>query len=145
MKLFQIEEPKVAPLSAGAPGAAVGIDFYNDSAAVAVALGGNAEILPGGDGERRMTVVGWKLDNVLLALRVRAERQLARPVTHVVIAAADERYGPVLTKAAKMAGLTVLRVVAHRNIAGKDTDADAAVLAVARLAEDLTLDGILAP
>jgi len=146
MKLFQIEEPEGAPLSADGPGAAVGIDLAALSAAVAIALGGNAEILPGADGERRLATDGQALEVVLLALRARAEKQLARPVTHAVIATPDGRDGAALAAAAKAAGLTVLRVVTQRAAAGGDRGADAAALGAARIAEDLSLAlGITSP
>jgi len=138
MKLFQIEEPEGAPLSAEGPGAVVGIDLAATSAAVAIALGGNAEILPGADGERRLATAGLALDAVLLALRARAEKQLARPVTHAVIATLDGHGGAALEAAAKAAGLAVLRVVALRTAAGNDRGADAAALGAARIAEDLS-------
>ncbi|HKW53668.1 MAG TPA: hypothetical protein VJO12_08260, partial [Stellaceae bacterium] len=55
MKLFQIEEPDGSPLETGdGPGAAVGIDIAGGVGRVAVALGGNAEILPDGDGARSL-------------------------------------------------------------------------------------------
>ncbi len=138
MKLFQIEEPEGAPLSADGPGAAVGIDLAAASAAVAIALGGNAEILPGADGDRRLTTNGRALDAVLLALRERAEKQLARPVTHAVVATPDGRGSAALETAAKAAGFTVLRVVTQRAAAGDDSGADAAALGAARMAEDLS-------
>ena len=52
MKLFQIEEPDGSPLDAAGPGLAVGIAIGKGEGAVAYALGGNAEILPGADGAR---------------------------------------------------------------------------------------------
>ncbi|MGH6977527.1 MAG: hypothetical protein ACREED_10920, partial [Stellaceae bacterium] len=98
MKLFQIEEPDGEPGAVEGPGAAVGIDI--DAAtggAVAIAVGGNAEILPGGDGARRLDAPGLRgvagrfddgaLQELLLDLRGRAEKKLVRPVTHAVIAA----------------------------------------------------------
>jgi len=146
MKLFQIEEPEGAPLAADGPGAAVGIDLAALSAAVAIALGGNAEILPGADGARRLTTDGQALDTVLLALRERAEKQLARPVTHAVIATPDGRDGAAVEKAAKAVGLTVLRVVTQRAAAGGDYGTDAVALGAARIAEDLSpAPGITSP
>ena len=138
MKLFQIEEPEGAPLATDGPGAAVGIDLAADSAAVAIALGGNAEILPGADGERRLATNGQALDAVLLALRARAEKQLARPVTHAVIATPDGRDGAALAAAARAAGLTILRMVTQRIAAGADSGTDAAAFGAARIAEDLS-------
>ncbi|HVA34923.1 MAG TPA: hypothetical protein VNG52_01715 [Stellaceae bacterium] len=137
MKLFQIEEPEGAPLSAEGPGAAVGIDLAAGSAAVAIALGGNAEILPGAGGEQRLETVGQGVEAVLLALRARAEKQLARPVTHAVIATEDGRASSALSAAAEAASLAVLRVVTRHAAAGGDTAVDAAALGAARMAEDL--------
>ncbi|HUB96086.1 MAG TPA: hypothetical protein VL993_09225 [Stellaceae bacterium] len=140
MKLFQIEEPDGAPVDSDGHGAAVGIDVgAPEGAAVAIAVGGNAEILPGDTGERRLMTPGLaprgrlderELGALLRDLRGRAERQLQRPVTHAVIAAApfDEL---VLAKAAEAAGLEVLRLMARLG------SGDEAVLAAAVLAEDL--------
>ncbi len=73
-----------------------------------------------------------------LGLRSRAEKQLARPVTHAVISAdAGGRVG--LEAAATAAGLTVLRVVERRVAAAlvKSASAEeAAVLGAAVAAED---------
>jgi len=120
MKLFQIEEPDGAPVDPDLPGAAVGIDVSAAGGAVAIAVGGNAEILPDGDGEPLLAAPGLAgaggrldpaaLEALLIGLRGRAERQLARPVTHAVIAAEplDE---PALTRAAAAAGITILRLI----------------------------------
>src|SRR5579864_7879690 len=94
MKLFQIEEPDGSPADAAAgPGAAVGIDIAPGGIGrVAIAIGGNGEILPDGDGARALRALGTT--ELLLGLRSRAEKQLARPVTHAVIAVgAPERSG----------------------------------------------------
>jgi len=110
MKLFQIEEPDGSPVDAASgPGAAVGIDIAPGGIGrIAIAVGGNGEILPDADGGRMLRASG--LAELLLGLRGRAEKQLARPVTHAVIAAAaTERSG--LEAAAASAGLTVLRIV----------------------------------
>jgi hypothetical protein len=150
MKLFQIEEPDGAIGEAEGPGAAVGIDIdARSGGAVAVALGGNAEILPGDDGARRLEAAGaihadgrfdeTALVALLLGLRARAERQLARPVTHAVIAA---RTGDdaVLARAAAAAGLGLLRLIerdAAARRAGTAAPMDAAALGAALEAEDL--------
>ena len=105
MKLFQIEEPEGPPLDASGPGVAVGIAVSRDSGMVAFSLGGNAEILPDTDGAR--TLEEKDLAKLLLGLRARAERQLARPVTHAVIALPPIEAGP-LAVAAQAAGLVVL-------------------------------------
>ncbi len=108
-KLFQIEEPDGSPLDPSGPGAAVGIGIRKAGAAlqgaVAFAVGGNAEILPGSDGERVLD--GAELAALLLGLRSRAEKQLARPVTHAVVMVPSIEQGP-LAPAAEKAGLTLL-------------------------------------
>jgi hypothetical protein len=145
MKLFQIEEPDGSPLDAGdGPGAAVGIDIAAGGIGrVAVSLGGNAEILPGADGERSLVAaIGHDAvaatKDLLLGLRGRAEKQLAQPVTHAVIAVeANARAG--IEDAAAAAGLVVLRVVERAVAAAlvKGTaPAEAAVLGAAIAAED---------
>ena len=129
MKLFQIEEPEGAPLDTDAPGAAVGMAVGAKAGAVAIAVGGNAEILPGGDGERRLEAEDMAA--LLLGLRARAEKQLARPVTHAVIAAPPIDAARV-TLAAQEAGIEVLDLVDY----GTDTIEHAA-LEAALQAEDL--------
>ncbi len=138
MKLFQIEEPDGSPVDAAAgPGAAVGIDIAPDGIGrVAIAVGGNGEILPDSDGGRALQAPG--IIELLLGLRSRAEKQLARPVTHAVIAAdAVERKG--LETAAASAGLIVLRVIersAAAALAKGVAAEDAPVLGAAVAAED---------
>jgi hypothetical protein len=112
LKLFQIEEPDGTPLEADGPGAAVGIALGHGVASVAIAVGGNAELLaqlPIGDPAE-----------TLLWLRGQAEKVLARPVTHAVIAA-DAAVDPA------PAGLVLLRLV----------PAEVGALGAACLAEDL--------
>ena len=138
MKLFQIEEPDGSLSDAAeGPGAAVGIDIAPGGIGrVAIAVGGNGEILPDADGER--TLRARDVTDLLLGLRSRAEKQLARPVTHAVIAAdSAERTG--LEAAAAEAGLMVLRVIGRRAAAALATGAaagEAAVLGAAVAAED---------
>ena len=149
MKLFQIEEPEGAPLTSDGPGAAVGIELaLAAGAAVAVAVGGNAEILPGPDGTLRLPVTGLRsgaadwdraaLGRLLLALRERAEKTLARPVTHAVVALAspDDAARAALAAAAEHAGLGLLRVIDIAEAAALARGADAAVLGAALRAED---------
>jgi Ethanolamine utilization protein EutJ (predicted chaperonin) len=150
MKLFQIEEPEGAPPRSDEPGAAVGIELsLAAGAAVAVAVGGNAEILPGADGAARLPMAtvrrgdgawdSFALGRVLLALRVRAEKALARPVTHAVIAAAAtaDADRATLAAAAEAAGLRVLRVMDVAAAAALARgSADAAPLGAAIQAED---------
>ena len=109
MKLFQIEEPDGSPVDAvEGPGAAVGIDIAPGGIGrVAIAVGGNGEILPDADGLR--TLRASSTAELLLGLRSRAEKQLARPVTHAVIAA-DLAERRELDAAAASAGLILLRV-----------------------------------
>lgn len=139
MKLFQIEEPEGAPLSADGPGAAVGIELGRDSAAVAISLGGNAEILPAFDGTHRLAILAVQsLGDLLLDLRAQAEKQLARPVTHAVIATDGNQVRPALDAAAAKAGIAILRVVTRSEASAKAGGGpDATALGAAKLAEDL--------
>ena len=138
MKLFQIEEPDGSPVGAAdGPGAAVGIDIAPGGIGrVAIAVGGNGEILPDADGER--TLRASSVVELLLGLRSRAEKQLARPVTHAVIAAGvAERKG--LEAAAVSAGLAVLRVTERGAVASLVKGApaeEAPVLGAAIAAEE---------
>jgi hypothetical protein len=143
MKLFQIEEPEGSPLESDRPGVAVGIELSAaKGAAVAVAVGGNAELLPGGDGAARLALGdAASLAMLLLALRERAEKTLARPVTHAVIAldgcTAETR--AALPAAVTAAGLAALRIVEAGAVAALAKGAkavDAAVLGAAVQAED---------
>jgi len=147
MKLFQIEEPEGPPLDPDAAGVAVGIDIGPAHVGrVAVAVGGNAEILPDADGSRTLVVVlerervkANRMLTLLLGLRSRAEKQLARPVTHAVIAA-DKDAATAIGDAASAAGLTVLRFIERAEAAALAEDPaveDAAVLGAAVCAEDL--------
>ncbi len=128
-KLFQIEEPEGPPLDTSGPGVAVGIALGRESGAVAIAVGGNAELLPDADGSPLLA--GKDLTELLQGLRARAEKQLARPVTHAVIALRPIEEGP-LTKAAEAAGLAVLQQL---DLGSKPVER--AALEAAILAEDL--------
>jgi hypothetical protein len=138
MKLFQIEEPDGTPLDSDGPGAAVGIDLSGDGIGrVAIALGGNAEILPDADGAR--TLAAAPGTELFLALRGRAEKQLARPVTHAVIAT-DKTDRAAIEAAADAAGLIILRIIGRSEAAALAKGAardEAAVLGAAIVAEDL--------
>jgi Ethanolamine utilization protein EutJ (predicted chaperonin) len=145
MKLFQIEEPDGSP-PADAPGMAVGIELSAvKGAAVAVAVGGNAELLAGADGERRIAAA--RLDDkaalaeLLMRLRERAEKALARPVTHAVVAlgAGEAPLRDALGAAVEAAGLTLLRLVDAATAAARAPGAaaaDAPALGAAIQAED---------
>jgi hypothetical protein len=96
VKLFQIEEPDGSPVDPDAPGAAIGIDASGKSLEVAFAIGGNAVILADREGfERDLPVPAldaeakaWQM--LFEGARIRAERNLGRPVTHAVLASAKE-------------------------------------------------------
>ena len=141
VKLFQIEEPDGSPVDPDAPGVAIGIDIGGAEAEVAVAVGGNAAVLadregfaldlavppPGASAER------WR--DLFEGARLRAERALAQPVTHAVLAmvsAPDAAFAALLSTAGTATGLTLLRIVAREALG-----AGSPALAAAILAEDL--------
>jgi hypothetical protein len=142
LKLFQIEEPDGCPADDGLPGAAIGIDLRGAKAVAAFSVGGNAVEL--GDDEDLEQVLAvppvagtageWQ--SLFEAVRRRAERLLARPVTHAVAvlasAPAVDAEG-TLRAAAAAAGVELLRLIGAAELAA----ADAPALAAARLAEDL--------
>ncbi len=141
MKLFQIEEPDGSPVDPDAPGVAIGIDISGAEAEVAVAVGGNAAVLA--DREEfaldlsvpTPTAPADDWQNLFEGARLRAERALAQPVTHAVLALAsmpDAAFAAQLATAGAAAGLTLVRIVA-REVLG----AGPAALAAAILAEDL--------
>ena len=142
MKLFQIEEPEGGPADPSAPGAAIGIDAAGAEVQVAFSVGGNPVVLADREGfERTLPMpVGavaqsqWR--ELLEAAKLRAERTLARPVTHAVVVLAkapEPDLAGNLHDAADEAGLTLLRVVVKSALpAGPDPS-----LAAALLAEDL--------
>ncbi len=142
MKLFQIEEPEGGPADADAPGAAIGIDASGPAAEIAFAVGGNAAVLRDREGYQQAlpapgsgaAVGSWQA--LFEGARLRAERALARPVTHAVIllaAAADADAERRLREAALAAGLVILRIAHTTELpAGM-----AGALGAAILAEDL--------
>lgn len=139
MRLFQIEEPEGGPVDPSAPGAAIGIDAAAAEAHVAYSVGGNAVVLADREGFERVLPVParaaakgeWR--ELLEAAKVRAERALARPVTHAVIVLADAPEGNVastLHEAAGEAGLGLQRIVPRSELpAGLEPSLAAAVLA----------------
>jgi hypothetical protein len=142
VKLFQIEEPDGGPADPSAPGAAIAIDAGGTEAEVAFSIGGNAVVLADREGfERALTVpdatageAQWQ--ELFEAARIRAERALARPVSHAVVvlaAAADTDFSDKLHEAAEAAGLTVLRLIRR----GAPSAGASAALPAAILAEDL--------
>jgi hypothetical protein len=143
VKLFQIEEPDGGPANPDAPGAAIGIDASGAEVEIAMSVGGNAVLLPDREGfEQSLTVPHF--DNGLAewqtlfeGARLRAERALARPVTHAVIVLARTTPNAAavakITEAAEQAGLQVLSLPAVTDLAAGTTPAGAAAI----LAEDL--------
>jgi len=142
VKFFQIEEPDGSPADPNAPGVAIGVDLGGAQAEVAVAIGGNAAILHDREGfQRDLPVPAFNASNeawqaVLEGARLRAERALAQPVTHAVLAvisAPEPALAARLSETAEAAGLTVLRIVGRDAIRAGETPA----LAAAVIAEDL--------
>jgi hypothetical protein len=142
VKLFQIEEPDGGPTDPTAAGAAIGIDASSAEAEVAFSVGGNAVILPDREGFERVVpvpaVAAEKLEwqQVFEAARTRAERALARPVTHAVIVLGrtpDAKTANRLRDAAEDAGLKVLRLAAVTELPAAEAPAPAAAI----LAEEL--------
>src|SRR5580698_8077192 len=142
MKLFQIEEPDGSPSDPDAPGAAIGIDAGGDLAEVAVSVGGNALTLADREGfERALPVPGpdapladWQA--LFEGAKLRAERALARPVTHEVLvfaAALDPALAAELLQAGEAAGLELMRIVSIGNLDAAAAPAEAAAI----LAEDM--------
>jgi hypothetical protein len=142
VKLFQIEEPEGGPADPNAPGAAIGIDAAGPEAQVTFSVGGNAVLLADREGFERLLLVPtvraakaeWR--EFLEAAKVRAERALARPVTHAVVVLREAPAADItgrLHEAASEAGLRVLRIAVKSELpAGSDP-----ALAAAVLAEDL--------
>jgi hypothetical protein len=142
VKLFQIEEPDGGPADPSAPGAAIGVDTGGAEAEVAFSVGGNAVVLGDREGFERALAVPdaaageaqWQ--ELFEAVRIRAERALARPVSHAVVvlgALADADLRNKLGEAAEAAGLTVLRLIRKAELPAGAS----AVLTAAILAEDL--------
>jgi hypothetical protein len=142
MKLFQIEEPDGSPADPEAPGAAIGIDAGGDLAEVAFAVGGNALTLADREGfEHALPVPGpeapladWQA--LFEGARLRAERALAKPVTHAVLvfaASLDPALAAELIRASEAAGIELLRILATHELEPGMTPAEAAAI----LAEDM--------
>jgi hypothetical protein len=142
VKLFQIEEPDGGPTDSNESGAAIGIDAGGTQAEVAFSVGGNALMLDDRAGfEQALPVPAivaptaeWQ--SLFEGARLRAERALARPVTHAVVVLAftpDADAAERLRQAAERAGLEVLRLVGRSELPAGATPA----LVAAILAEDL--------
>src|SRR4051812_20094743 len=141
-KLFQIEEPDGSPSDPEAPGIAVGIYVGGAQAEGAVAVGGNPMVRRAREGLERALPPpplndppdSWQ--NLFEGARLRAERALARPVTHAVLAVPSNLQPEaveLLVGAARAAGLDVLCVIGSDDI----PPGEAPALAAAVLAEDL--------
>ena len=139
MKLFQIEEPDGGPPDPSVPGAAIGIDASGAEIEVAFSVGGNAVVLGDREGFERalpvpdVTAEEAQWQELFEAARIRAERALARPVSHAVVvlaAGADAELPTGLREAAEAAGLTVLRLIWKAEFpAGASAARSAAILA----------------
>jgi hypothetical protein len=142
VKLFQIEEPDGGPADPRAPGAAIGIDAGGAEVEVAFSVGGNAVVLADREGFERAlpvpdaTAGGAQWQELFEAARIRAERALARPVSHAVVVlptAADGDLSKNPREAAEAAGLTVLRLIRKAELSAGAR----AALTAAIIAEDL--------
>ena len=120
MKLFQIEEPDGSPVDPEAPGAAIGVDLTGAYAEVALSVGGNAAILTDREGfALDLAVPGLEAStddwqHLFEGARLRAERALAQPATHAVVAlavAATPAIVERLGRAAEAAGLQLLEMM----------------------------------
>jgi hypothetical protein len=142
VKLFQIEEPDGSPVDPDAPGLAIGIDISGARAEVAVAVGGNAVVIADREGfaldlpvpSPSASAAEWQ--HLFEGARLRAERSLAQPVTHAVLALAatpDAALAARLEAASAAAGLALLRLVTREAVGTGETPAHAAAI----LAEDL--------
>src|SRR3954469_6980745 len=142
MKLFQIEEPDGSATDPDAPGIGIGLYIGGAQAEVAVAVGGNPMMLYDREGfESDLPTPplndpseAWQ--SLFEGARLRAERTLARPVTHAVLAVPSNLQPEAIERlvgAARAAGLELLRVVGSDDI----RPGEAPALAAAVLAEDL--------
>jgi hypothetical protein len=141
MKLFQIEEPDGSPADPDAPGAAIGIDAGGDLAEVGFSIGGNALTLADREGyEHALPVPGpeapladWQA--LFEGAKLRAERALARPVTHAVLvfASLDPALAAELIRASEAAGIELLRILTTDELEAGMPPAEAAAI----LADDM--------
>ena len=142
MKLFQIEEPDGSTVDPDAPGVAIGIDLTGAYAEVALSVGGNAAILTDREGfTLDLAIPGLEAatddwQHLFEGARLRAERALAQPATHAVVALAVPAAAAIverLGRAAETVGLKLLEVV---QAAAADPEQPRACAAAIR-AEDL--------
>jgi hypothetical protein len=141
MKLFQIEEPDGSPVDPDASGVAIGIDLTGAYAEVALSVGGNAAILTDREGfALDLAVPGLEASTddwqqLFEGARLRAERALAQPATHAVVALAIATVPAIverLSRAAEAASLTLLEVMVA---AGADPEHPRACIAAIRAEE----------
>jgi hypothetical protein len=142
LKLFQIEEPDGSPVDPDAPGVAVGVDIAGPQAEVAIAVGGNAILLEDREGlplelaVPPATASPEQWQELFEGVRLRAERALAQPVTHAVLAVAsppEPALAARMMTAGEAAGLNLVRFVLRDEIAASEP----AALTAACIAEDL--------
>jgi hypothetical protein len=142
MKLFQIEEPLGGVADPSLPGAAIGVDASGAAAEVAFSVGGNAVVLHDREDfaqilpvpQATASAAAWRA--LLEGARLRAERALARPVSHAVIllpSSVSPGIAEALHAAAVEAGIEILRLTSVDEVSREDAPA----LVAARLAEDL--------
>jgi hypothetical protein len=142
VKLFQIEEPDGSSVDPDAPGVAIGIDLTGAYAEIALSIGGNAAILTDREGfaldlavpDIEASTDDWQ--QLFEGARLRAERALAQPATHAVVALAVAAVPAIierLGRAAEAAGLMLLDVMVAT---AADPEHPRACLAAIR-AEDL--------
>jgi hypothetical protein len=142
MKLFQIEEPDGSPTDPDIPGAAIGIDAGGDLFEVGFAVGGNAVTLVDREGFEHALPIptpdaplsAWQA--LFEGAKLRAERAIARPVTHAVLVFAaplDPALAAELLQASEAAGIELLRIVTTTDLAAGEAPAEAAAV----LAEDM--------
>jgi hypothetical protein len=142
VKLFQIEEPGDNPPDPALPGAAIGVDASGAAVEAAFSVGGNAVVLNDRDEFVRILPVPavhapaaeWR--TLFEGVRLRAERMLARPVTHAVVmlgAPPSPGVAAVVRTAAAEIGIEILRLASATELPAGDAPA----LAAALLAEDL--------
>jgi hypothetical protein len=142
MKLFQIEEPDGSPADPDAPGAAIGIDASGDLVEVAIAVGGNAAVLADREGFEHALPIPFpdaplaEWQALFEGAKLRAERALARPVTHAVLvfaAALDPALAAELLQASEAAGIELLRIVTTTDLPASAVPAAAGAV----IAEDM--------
>jgi hypothetical protein len=128
LKLYQIEEPDGARPAGDGIGMAVGIELSRArGAAVAAAVGGNAELVVVPEGGLDAALTEAALARLLGELRSLTEKTVARPVTHAVIRLDGVAF----------ADAAVLRAAATVDIAVMGIRREGGVLEAAIEAEDL--------